>query len=330
MKKIILPKIDLHSHLDGSVDPKTIFELGKKEKIDLPTDKFDSFIEYVRAPKNCDSLKTYLKRFVLPIEIMQTKENLERVAYEYICNLEESNVKYAEVRFAPILHTSKGLSIKEVISSVLKGLNKGYIKTSIKSNLIICSMRSMPVEKSIEIFKKASSFLGDGVVAVDLAGNEADFPPIIHKKAFDLAKDLGFNITIHAGETGVYENIVTSINKLHAQRIGHGVSAINSKETIKLLKEKNVTLEVCPTSNIQTKAYETFKDHPFKKLMDLGVSISLNTDNMTVSNTTMNKEYKVMKDTFNLTKEELIRIYKMSVNSSFATKETKKELLKLF
>ncbi|MDM8533911.1 adenosine deaminase [Clostridiaceae bacterium HSG29] len=328
MKNINLPKIELHSHLDGSINPKTIFDLGKKTKINLPTDSFDSFVEYVRAPKNCDSLKTYLERFVLPIEVMQTKENLERIAYEYILNVEESNVKYVEVRFAPIYHINNGLTIDEVIASVIKGLSSGTKKTGIRNNLIICGIRSMNVEKNIEIFKISEKYLGQGVIAVDLAGNEADFPPIIHKKAFDLAKNIGFKITIHAGETGCHSNIATSINELHATRIGHGVSAINDTNTIKLLKDKNITLEVCPTSNIQTKSFESFEKHPFKKLLDLNVNVTLNTDNMTVSNTTLNNEYNIMKNTFNLSNEDFIKIYKTSVNASFTDASTKKELLK--
>ncbi len=329
MKKNILPKIELHSHLDGSVNPKTIFELAKKHKISLPTDSFDSFTEYVKAPANCDSLKTYLKRFVLPIQIMQTKENLERIAYEYIINIDESNVKYVEVRFAPIYHITQNLTIDEVISSVLRGLKKGSLENSIRFNLIICAMRNMSVEKNIDIFKASEKFLGYGVVGVDLAGNEADFPPIIQKKAFDLANNIGFKITVHAGETGNHLNIITSINELHATRIGHGVSSINDLETISLLKDKNITLEICPTSNIQTKAFKSYKEHPFKKLLDLNINISLNTDNMTVSDTTMNKEYEIMKNTFNLTNKEFINIYKMSVNASFAQVKTKKELLTL-
>ena len=327
MKNNNLPKIELHSHLDGSIDPKTIFELAKSSKITLPTDSFESFLQYVRVPEDCNSLKTYLKRFVLPIEVMQTKENLEQIAHEYIINLKESNIKYVEVRFAPIYHINQGLTINEVITSVIKGLNKGRLETNIKYNLIICAMRNMSVEKNIEIFKEAEKFLGYGVIGVDLAGNEADFPPIIHKKAFDLAKNIGFKITIHAGETGNSSNIITSINELHANRIGHGVSSINDIEAISLLKDKNITLEVCPTSNIQTKAFNSYKEHPFKKLLDSGVNLSLNTDNMTVSNTTLNKEFEIMEKTFNLTNNDFIHIYKTSVDSSFATTEIKKELL---
>lgn len=327
MKIESIPKIELHSHLDGSVHPKTIFELAKSNNIKLPTDSFDSFKEYVQAPQKCDSLKTYLKRFALPIQVMQTKEQLYRIAYDYVLNLESSNIKYVEVRFAPINHLKKGLTIDEVIQSVISGLNKASLETNIISNIIICGMRHLPVEKNLEVFKIASKYLGHGVVGVDLAGNEADFPPIIHKKAFEYADSEGFNITIHAGETGSYENIITSINDLKATRIGHGVNAINDLKTINLLLEKEITLEICPTSNIQTKAYNTYEQHPFKALMDLGIHVTLNTDNMTVSNTTLNKEYLIINETFELSKAEFSQLYKNSINAAFLDQKRKNKLL---
>lgn len=329
MEIISLPKIELHSHLDGSIHPKTIFELAKNQKIKLPTDSFDSFKEYVQAPDTCDSLKTYLERFSIPIQVMQTKENLEKIAYNYILNLQQSNIKYAEVRFAPINHLKKGLSIDEVIQSVLSGLKKGSKETNIHANLIICGMRHLPVERNLEVFKVASKYLGYGVVAVDLAGNEADFPPLIQKKAFDYAYSEGFQITVHAGETGSHENIITAINDLKATRIGHGVSAINNQRTINLLLEKNITLEVCPTSNIQTKAYKSYDDHPFKELLDSGVRVTLNTDNMTVSNTTLNKEYLVMKETFNLDTSDFLKLYKNSIEAAFIEQDYKNKLIEL-
>lgn len=322
-----LPKIELHSHLDGSVNPKTIFELAKDDNIKLPTDSFDSFKAYVQAPKNCDSLKTYLKRFTLPIQVMQSKNNLMKIAYDYVLNLQNSNINYVEVRFAPIQHVNKGLSIKEVIESVLIGLKKASKETNIYANLIICGMRHLPVEENLKVFKQASSFLGHGVVGVDLAGNEADFPPILHKKAFEYAHSVGFNITVHAGETGNYKNIITSIKDLKATRIGHGVNAINDEETLELLKMNEITLEVCPTSNIQTKAYETYKEHPFKNLLNSGISVTLNTDNMTVSNTTLNKEYELMQKTFSLSKSDLLQLYKNSIHGCFIDYKTKKILL---
>ncbi|MGM0378317.1 MAG: adenosine deaminase [Bacillota bacterium] len=322
-----LPKIDLHSHLDGSIDPKTIFELSKKDNIKIPTDSFDSFKEYVKVSNDCDSLKTYLKKFIYPINIMQTKTNLEKVSYEYVLNLSNDNIKYAEVRFAPFLHTKNNLKIEEIISSVIKGLKRGYDDTGITVNIIICAMRSMSNKKALVLFEKAKKFLGYGVVGVDLAGNEQDYPPEIYTEAFKKAKKIGYNITIHAGETGKYKNIETAINKLNASRIGHGISAIKSQKTIDLIKEKNITLEICPTSNIQTKAIESYKNHPFYDFYKKGVNVVLNTDNSTVSNTTMNKEYEIMVNTFNLKKEDLMNIHKNSIKSSFASNTLKTKLL---
>lgn len=324
-----LPKIELHCHLDGSIRPKTIFNLAKKNNISLPTDSFDSFKEYVSINGQCDNLKTYLKKFVYPNKIMQTKENLEQVGYEFIKDLEKDNIKYVEVRFAPALHQENQLTITEVISAVNAGLKRGSKETGILYNIIISGMRHWSVEKNIDTFKKAEKFLGHGVIAVDLAGNEADFPPELHKEAFTLAKKMGFNITVHAGETGSYKNIKTAICDLHATRIGHGISAINDIETINLLKERKVALEICPTSNINTSAYDSFKEHPIKKFYQKGVITTLNTDNMTVSNTTLTKEYEIIRDTFNFQQKDFERIYNYAVKSSFADSKVKIKLLNL-
>lgn len=324
-----IPKIDLHCHLDGSIHPKIIFNLLKTSKKRLPTSNYQDFVKFVQAPENCDSLKTYLKRFKYAIDVMQSEENLEFIARNFVESLEEANIKYAEVRFAPSFHRQKNLSYDCIIQSVLRGLQQGKRNTGIHVNLIICGMRHESVEENLKIFKVASKYLGHGVVAVDLAGNEADFPPELHKTAFDYAQSMGFNITIHAGETGDFTNIDTAIRDLHATRIGHGVSAIFNQPTLEKLIKNNITLEVCPTSNIQTKAFSNYKNHPFKSLYDQSVHVTLNTDNMTVSNTNMNKEFQIMKETFNLKTEDFMQIYRNSVEASFASKKIKNQLINL-
>lgn len=322
-----LPKIDLHCHLDGSIHPEIIFNLLKENNQSLPMSNYNDFVKYVQAPPNCDSLKTYLKRFKYAIDVMQTEKNLEFIASRFVESLAKSKVKYAEVRFAPSFHRQQNLSYDHIIQSVLNGLKQGKDRTGIHVNLIICGMRHESVEENLKIFKVASKYLGYGVVAVDLAGNEADFPPELHKKAFDYANSAGFNITVHAGETGDFSNIDTAITSLHATRIGHGVSAIFNKPTLEKLVKNDITLEVCPTSNIQTKAFLSFSDHPFKSLYDQNVNVTLNTDNMTVSNTDMNMELLIMKETFNLTTEDFMNIYKNSIKASFASKKVKDELM---
>jgi len=261
--------------------------------------------------------------------VMQKAEYLERISYEFIEDCALDNVKYVEVRFAPVQHGDQGLTFDEIVESVLRGLAKGKEDFGTESNLILCAMRHLPVEKSVELVEMAEKFLNKGVVAIDLAGNEHDFPPEIHQKAFDLAHKMGFKITIHAGETGLPENITKSVELLHADRIGHGVFAYKNEAVVKALIEKGTVLEVCPTSNVQTMAVKSVADHPVKDYFDQKINITMNTDNRTVSNTTMTKEYDLVEDGLGFTEKEFMEIYETSIAASFAS-DPVKEWLKTF
>ena len=310
-----MKKVELHLHLDGSIRPTTISELlniSLEEAINLSTLKTKS-----------KSLKEYLDKFDIPLKIMQTKENLERVSYELTEDLLKDDVIYAEIRFAPNKHLEQGLTLEEIIKSVLKGLSKVKIKT----NLILCMMRGDSFEDNLKIIKLAKKYLNNGVVAIDLAGNEAAYPVMEYKELFDIAKKEGIPFTIHAGEADNAKSVKNAIN-LGAKRIGHGVRAIEDEETINLIKEKNITLEICPKSNLDTNMYDNLKEHPIKKLYNMGLNITINTDNRTVSNTTLTKTYKDLIDVFNFTDQDLTNMNINAINCAFITLNEKQGLLK--
>lgn len=323
-----LPKIELHCHLDGSIRPSTILDLLKKEGIKVPAESTEAFKPYVSISNDSNSLIDYLEKFNYPIKILQREDNIERVTYELLEDLYKDSVKYVEIRFAPSHHTKKDLSLEQVIEASLRGLEKGQKDFPIKANLIVSLMRHLPVEENIQVINVAKKYLNKGVVACDLAGNEADFPPHLHKKAFDLAKDYGFEITVHAGETGIYQNIKDSVNLLHASRIGHGLSAINSEQTMALLKEKDICLEVCPTSNLDTKAVDALVHHPILALLNKNIKVTLNTDNITVSDITLTEEIRNLIKALNLEMDQYKTLYTNAVNSAFISNEEKIELLK--
>jgi len=324
-----VPKIELHCHIDGSIRPSTILDIATRENMDIPTTDLNEFLNYVRAPKECNSLNEYLQRFGYPNMVMQSKENIERITYEVMTDAHNDNIKYIELRFAPLLHMNKGLTVGEIIESAIIGMSKASKEFGIIGNLILCCMRHENPSRSILLVESSRKYLKQGVVAIDLAGNEHDFAPELHSEAFDLAKEYGFNITIHAGETGRSENIIKSINLLHASRIGHGVNCMDNVDALNLVKEKNITLEMCPTSNIQTKAVTSYENHPIAKFHKDGVNVNISTDNRTVSNITLNDEYKILGDIdfFNL--EDYKTIYLNSVNASFADAKTKETLRSL-
>lgn len=297
--------IDLHLHLDGSLRPKTVLELGAEQGISLPAKTLETLIEYLRVPEDCKSLTEYLERFDLPLELLQVPSAIERVTYELVEDLAFMGLEYAEIRFAPQLSTKKGLTQEEVVISAISGLDNALSKyTDIKVELILCCMRGKDNDAdNFETLEVAKKYLSKGVCAVDLAGAEALFKTENYKELFEKVNELKLPFTIHAGEADGPESVKEAI-KYGARRIGHGVRSIEDEDLIKELIKKGVTLEVCPISNLQTKTVDDIRNHPIRRLFDLGVRVTVNTDNMTVSNTTLQKEKLLLKETLGFTDKE--------------------------
>ena len=321
-----LPKIELHCHIDGSIRPKTMFEI-LKESGKIST-SYEEFQKEVMIKGECNSLIEYLEKFEYPNKVMQTKENIERIVYEVMEDAFLENVKYIELRFAPKLHMKKGLKFDEIVESAISGLKKAEKNLDIKGNLIVCIMRGSDLSDAIDVVENSKKFLNKGVVAIDLAGDEANYPPEIYKDAFDLAYKYGFNITIHAGETGISENIIKSIDLLHASRIGHGVNAKDDKFAFNKVLDNNVFLEMCPTSNIQTKAVNSYIEHPIIDFLNKDIKVTLNTDNRTVSNVNMTKEFEVLENELKSNLIDFKNIYLNSIDAAFISDKEKESLRK--
>lgn len=310
----LLPKVELHVHLDGSVRPETVAEILNRNKEE---------VKYEMIAKNkCEDLNDYLTKFSTPILAMQTKENLSKIAYELAIDLKNDKVLYAEIRFAPMKHLEQGLNKYEVVESILEGLSRVDIKT----NLILCMMRGADLEENMEVIDLAKHFLGKGVCAVDLAGAEALYPTSDYKELFTYAKKIGIPYTIHAGEADGYDSIKAAI-EFGAKRLGHGVNIIGHEDLIEKVINNDILLEVCPTSNVQTNIVSNYKDLPIKKIYDKGVLISINTDNRTVSNTNLTKEYQNIVNSLNFTEEDIINMNRNAINRSFLLENEKQELL---
>ena len=324
-----LPKIELHCHLDGSVRVDTIIDIAKKEGIKLDSYKRCDIEKLVQVPNDCTSLNEYLKRFDLPNKVMQSSENIKRITFELLEDAQKENIKYIEIRFAPLLHLQKGLSIEEVIQSAIDGINQAQRIYDIKGNIILSCMRNMSEDDAILLIEKGRKFLNKGVVAIDLAGPEEEGFANKYKRAIELARSYGYNITIHAGEAASAQNVIDAINILKAQRIGHGVRIKDMKEAYDLVKKTGVVLEMCPTSNIQTKAIECLNKYPLYDFYKDGIKLSINTDNRTVSNIDLSNEIKVISDEFNMSKEKYKDIYLNTIDAIFADESTKKWLRRL-
>lgn len=324
-----MPKIELHLHLDGAIRPETLVDLAQQDGVELPTNQSSELDKYLRVGTECASLGEYLGKFELPLSVMQTKNGLERVAYELCENLAQENVRYFEVRFAPQLHIRKGLTLDEVVAAVLDGLNEGQIEFNLKAGLILCALRHHPSELNLEIAELAGRFKDKGVVAVDLAGDEANYPVEDHQAFFRRAQRLGLHITIHAGEASGAQSIKKAI-ALGAERIGHGVRLFEDGGLLEEVKAANILLEICLKSNYHTKAVASISEHPAKKYFDQGLRISLNTDNPTVSNTTLTEEYLLMVEELGFTLEDLRQMILYAAEAAFLPTSDKLELLENF
>lgn len=323
-----LPKVELHCHLDGSVRPSTILELGIKNNIENISNNIDDIKEMLIAPPECKCLDEYLKRFDLPIAIMQDEDSLERIAFELMEDAYNENVVYIEIRFAPLLHVNKGLSIKQVIQSVVRGIRKAESSYDINGNLILSCMRTMDVESSYDVIEAGREFLNNGVIAIDLCSSENEKFAKKFEKPIRIAKDYGYRVTIHAGETGIGENVLEAVEILNAERIGHGVFIKDCKKAYDIVKEKNIVLEMCPTSNLQTKAIENIQEYPLNNFYKDNITVTINTDNRTVSDINLTNEYELILNNFNMNFNDYTNIYLNSVEASFASEDIKCKLRK--
>ena len=312
-----MKKIELHLHLDGSVRIETASEiLG----IDYDTCKINM------EAKGLSSLDEYLTRFSYPIKVMQTYENIKRVSHELALDLISDEVIYAEVRFAPIFHQNEGLSLVEICKAALDGFSLESDK--IKINLILCMMRNESYENNKKIIDLYLKHIDPRIVALDLAGSETLFPNKMFTNLFDEIKEKNIPFTIHSGEVDNLENIKIALD-YGFKRIGHGINIYRNKDLIKLAKKKKVLLEVCFTSNVDTLSVESHLRHPLGFLYKQGLNLSINTDNRTVSRTTLNLEYERINAYFDITDKELKRMNIKAMKYSFADNNTKKEIIKL-
>jgi adenosine deaminase len=285
-----LPKADLHVHLDGSLRLETIVDLARQENVELPSQDAAELRRIMHLGENCGSLAEYLKAFDVTLRVMQTESALYRIAYELCEDAARENVRYMEVRYAPMLHTQRGLKLTKVIEAVLAGLKAARDKCGIESNIIICGIRNVSPASSLEMAELAVAYKGRGVVGFDLAGAEYDHPAKHHRAAFQLVRDNNINVTIHAGEAYGPESVAQAIHVCGAHRIGHGCRLREDGDLLHYVNDHRIPLECCPSSNVQTGAVRDLASHPLKLYFNLGLRVTVNTDNRLITDTSVSKE----------------------------------------
>ncbi|MDD7267393.1 MAG: adenosine deaminase [Lachnospiraceae bacterium] len=310
-----LPRIDLHCHLDGSLTQSCVSELlGRTVS---PAE--------LQVADDCRDLATYLEKFQLPLRCLQTKEGLYKAAETFLLSLQDDGVRYVEVRFAPLLSTHANLSCRSVIEAVLEGLKSAHVHCGIHYNVIVCAMRHHTDEQNIAMLRVAREYLGRGVCAADLAGNEAAYPMEDFIDVFREAKRLDFPFTIHAGECGRVENIIEAI-ELGATRIGHGIAMQGKPQVQELVRRRHIGIEMCPISNGQTKAVEDMRCYPLREFLTAGVPVTINTDNRTVSHTSLKTEFDFVRSQYHITEQEIRQMTNTAIEVAYADDSVKHKL----
>lgn len=332
-----IPKVLLHEHLDGGLRPATVIDLAKACGYGgLPTDDPQALGEWFHRGANKGSLPEYLEGFAHTIAVMQTRDAIERVAFEFIEDMHRDGVVYAECRFAPVFHTEQGLTPEAVVQAALDGFHRGEEKYGVKWGLIICAMRHMT--DSLEWAEMAIDFRYRGVVAFDLAGEEAGYPPKKHVPAFQAIQAANFYSTLHAGEAFGIASIWQALQLCGAHRLGHatrltdGMTIVDGKivkmgSLAQYILDRRIPLEMCLSSNVHTGAVRSMEQHPFKLYYERGFRVTLNTDDRLMSDTSMTKEFQVAVEYFGLTLRDLEKITMNSAKSAFIDFDSRLKLI---
>jgi adenosine deaminase len=321
--------IDLHVHLDGSIPLPAAAQLAADAGLDFSLAELK---EKMQVPDHCQDLNQYLATFELPLKLMQSAQGIRTIAKAFHEQLDAEGILYAEPRFAPGSLTAGSLSQQEVLEAALAGRADFYAEhpqSALHTAYIICAMRGTGEElkhKNEESIDLAAAYLGNGVVAADLAGAEALFATENFSSLFAEAQRKDVPFTIHAGEAAGPESIKAAL-RLGAQRIGHGVRSLEDAGVIQDLKAANVALEICPTSNLQTRIFESIERFPLEQLLDAGLTVTINTDNMTVSNTTLLREFELLQQHCSLDKNTARELAENAARAVFSDSSEKDRLL---
>jgi adenosine deaminase len=323
-----LPKTDLHCHLDGSLRLETMLELAEEQKVTLPAHTVDGLAKAIKIGERHASLEDYLKGFDITLSVLQTEASLFRAAYELAIDAAAENCKLLEVRYAPVLHSQKGLKPTVVVEAVLEGLRKAERETGIIAGVLVCGIRNMSPATSLRLAELSVAYKNKGVLGFDLAGAEHGNPAKDHQEAFQLILNNNVNCTVHAGEAYGPPSIAQALHYCGAHRIGHGVRLREDGDLLNYVNDHRIPIESCPSSNVQTGAVENMAAHPFKFFLDFGIRVTVNTDNRLITNTTVTKELELLVKQFDLDITDVKNVLVAGFKSAFLTFHDRAQLIR--
>lgn len=321
-----LPKAELHCHLDGSVRPQTLLDLAREYGATMPRANAGELADHMTV-RDASSLEDYLQRFEVTLSVMQRREAIERIAYELGEDAHREGVLYIEVRFAPILNTREGLALQDVVDAAVAGLARAERTHGIVGRVIVTALRNLSPDLSLEFARLAVAYRGKGVVGFDLAGGEAGFPAQAHARAFAFARDHDMACTCHAGEGDGASSVRQAIHTCCANRIGHGTRLFEDASLMNYVNDLRIPVEICLTSNVQTRAAKSYETHPLRQYFDAGLNVVLNTDNRLMSGTTLTDEYEHAARDLRFTFDELARLAINGFESAFLPYPERRRLI---
>lgn len=322
-----LPKVDLHRHLEGSLRLQTLADIARENAIDLPGYAIEDLRPFATVTNEEPDFHRFLAKFDFLRRFYPTREAVERLSYEAVHDAADDNVKYLELRFNPVaLARAQDFPLEAVTRWVCEAVARAQRDRDIVVNLIVQIGRNEDLETAWELTRLALAHRDRGIVGVDLAGDERRYPAWVFADVFRHARDEGLHVTIHAGEAGGPENVEEAVQELGAERVGHGVRSVEDSRVLRLLREKTVTLEICLTSNIQTGAVQRLWHHPLPDLMALGIPISINTDDPSISDTTLTDEYRIAMSAMGVTIDQIKQSIVTAAEASFAPPEDRQKL----
>lgn len=319
-----LPKIELHVHLDGSLRPATMIELAADQGVRLPADSPDELANAMLVA-HAGSLEEYLERYDVTLSVMQSRDALERIAYEFVVDSAADNTRYLEVRFCPALHMPS-LTLAQAVEAPLAGLERGQAETGTVARLILCGLRTLNPSVSLEMARAAVDYRESGVVAFDLAGGEFGHPAREHLTAFEYALGRGLACTCHAGEGDGPDSIREAVHVCGVHRVGHGTRLFEDPDLEAELIDRGVPLEVCLTSNRHTHTVIDLSRHPVRRYFDLGGVVTLNTDSRLMDSTTMTDEFLIAHEKLGFTRSEIDKLILNAIDAAFLPAPEKQAL----
>lgn len=321
-----LPLVELHRHLDGAIRLQTIIELADAHGIGLPARDAEGLAPYVHIDRSAPGLMAFIARFEYMTAVLVDEAACYRVAYENVLDAANEGIDYVELRFSPwFMAESHGLAAREVVAACIDGVRAGERDSGIKANIIGILSRHYGADICMRELEAILAYRDD-IVAVDLAGDESNFPPELFKAHFDRVRDAGLGVTVHAGEAAGPASVWSAIRDLGAARIGHGFRSVEDPQLVEYLARHQIGLECCPTSNLHISAVPDYQSHPISRLAADGVRFCLNTDDPGISNVDIAHEYRVAAPATGLSQEQIRQSQKDGLDMAFLSHQERQNL----